>query len=323
VTERVRDVPGVVGAGTTQSHPLMGSNWGRSIRIAGQGGAEGDERRVRLTIASAGLFETLGFQMVRGRTFTEADAMDAPPVAIVNEAFVDRYLGPDDDPLAQTILWDGDGYGTAAVVGVVRDVIERALDSDPEPSMYLAMEQSPTRSRSLVLRTVGEPDDLIDAVQEALWSVDSDIPLANVQTMSSLIDDRVGGFAVIGYLMGAFAFLSLLLGAVGIYGVTSFAAGQRTAEIGVRIALGARRDDVVTMVVGDGARRAAMGLLLGIVLAVGAGRAMSGILIGVSPHDPATFVGVTGVLAVVSWLGLWIPARRASRVDPMEALAAD
>jgi putative ABC transport system permease protein len=321
VTSRVRDVPGVVDAGTTQSHPLMGSNWSRSIRIASQGMAEDQTRTVRLTIASTGLFEALRFGMVRGRTFTDADAMNTHSVAIVNEAFVERYLGPDDDPLAQTILGD-DGW-TASVVGVVHDVVERGIEDLPEPSLYLPMLQNPTRGRSLVVRTVGDPDEVLDAVQGAVWSVDADIPLAGVQTMTALIDDRVGGFAVIGYLMATFALLSLLLGAVGIYGVTAFSAGQRTAEIGVRIALGARRDDVVAMVVGDGVRRAALGLVLGIGLALAAGSAMSSILIGVSPRDPLTFIGVTTVLAAVSWAGLWIPARRASRVDPVEALAAE
>jgi predicted permease len=321
VTDRVREVPGVVDAGTTQSHPLMGSNWGRAVRIAGQNAAEDEARRVRLTIASTDLFETLRFGMVQGRTFTESDAPGAPNVAIVNEAFVERYLGPDDDPLRQTIL-AGDDW-SASVIGVVHDVIERGVDSPPEPSMYLPMLQSPTRERSLVLRTVGEPGEVLDAVQEAVWSVDADVPLADVQTMTSLLEDRVGGFAVIGYLMGTFALLSLLLGAVGIYGVTAFAAGQRTGEIGVRIALGAQTNDVVAMVVGEGARRAVLGLMLGLGLALAAGTAMSGILVGVSPRDPATFAGVVTVLGVVSLLGLWIPARRAARVDPVRALAAD
>lgn len=321
VTARVREVPGVVEAGTTQSHPLMGSNWSRSIRIAGQEAAEDDVRTVRLTVASTGLFEALRFRMVQGRTFDTGDAMDAPRVAIVNEAFVERYLGPDEAPLEQTLL--GDGAWEASVIGVVHDVVERGVDAEPEPSMYLPMLQNPTRGRSLVLRAIGEPETVLDGVRAAVWSVDADIPLANVQTMEALIDDRVGGFAVIGYLMAAFAFLSLVLGAVGIYGVTAFAAGQRTAEIGVRIALGANRSDVVSMVVGDGARRAVLGLSIGLVLALATGRAMSSILVGVSPRDPLTFIGVTSVLAVVSWAGLWIPARRASRVDPVRALAAE
>ena len=278
-------------------------------------------RTVRLTVASTGLFEALRLSMVRGRVFTDADAIDAPPVAIVNEAFVERYLGSDDDPLSQTVLGE-DGW-SASVIGVVRDVTERSIEARPEPSMYLPMRQSPTRGRSLVLRTSEDYGAVIDAVQVAVWSVDADIPLSNVQTMRAQIDDGVGGFAVLGNLLGTFALLSLLLGAVGIYGVTAFSAGQRTAEIGVRIALGARRHDVVSMVVSDGVRRAALGLAIGVVLALALGNAMSGILIDVSPRDPFTFVGVTTVLAAVSWAGVWLPARRAARVDPVRALASE
>jgi putative ABC transport system permease protein len=320
VIERVREVPGVVEAGTTQSHPLYGSNWGRTVRVEGQGMPTDQGRRARLTVASPGLFEALRFGMAQGRVFTTADGPDAPPVVIVNEAFVERYLAPTDDPLAQTIVSEG---WSGTVVGVVHDVIERGIDSPPEPSIYVPMGQSVVRGRSLVVRASGDPTGLVEAIQDAVWSVDSDVPLARIQTMDDLIDDRVGGFAVIGYVMGAFALLSLLLGAVGIYGVTAFAAGQRTGEIGVRLALGARRGDVVSMVVREGARRAVLGLALGLGLALATGSAMAGILVGVSPRDPLTFVGVTAVLGAVSWFGLWIPARRASNVDPVEALIAD
>jgi putative ABC transport system permease protein len=321
VVERVRDVPGILEAGTTQSHPLMGSNWSRTVRIAGQSGSEDEGRSVRLTFASDGLFETLRFGMVQGRTFGSTDGADAPRVAIVNEAFVRRYLGPDEDPLAQTLLADGDWQAT--VVGVVHDVIERGVDRPPEPALYLPIAQADVRTRSLVMRTAGQPADIVRAVEDAVWSVDADVPVYRVQTMVELVDDRVDGFAVIGYLMGTFALLSLVLGAIGIYGVTAFAAGQRTSEIGVRLALGARRGDVVSMVVRQGAMRAALGMAIGLALAFAAAGAMSGILVGVSPRDPLIFVGVTLVLGLVASLGLYIPARRASRVDPVRALAAE
>jgi predicted permease len=320
VTARIRDVPGVTIAGSTQSHPLMGSNWGRTIRIAGQDLAEDQMRTVRLTLASPGLFEALRFGMVQGRLFTDADDADAPAVAIVNEAFVERYLGPEDDPLAQTMLRDD---WSAAIVGVVHDVVERGVEEDPEPALYLPIAQSDIRTRSLVMRTVGEPTEVVGAIQAAAWSVDADIPIYDVQTMESVVEERVGGFAVIGYLMAVFAILSLILGAVGIYGVTAYAAGQRTSEIGVRLAMGAERTDVVRMVVLQGARRSALGLVIGLALAVALGGAMSGILIGVSPRDPLTFGVVTVVLAGVSFLGLYLPARRVSRVDPVRALAAE
>lgn len=232
VEDRVAELPGVVAVGRTQSHPLMGSNWGRTITIAGQ---EDTERTVRLTYTSPGLFDALGFRVLEGRGITEA----------------------------------------------------------------------------------------VPAVQEAVWSVDPNIPLYDVETMEALVERRIGGFAVIGYLMGTFALLSLILGAVGIYGVTAYAAGQRTGEIGVRMAMGAERGDVVRMVVAQGGRRAVLGLIIGLVGAFLLTGAMGQVLVGVSPRDPVTFLGVTLVLGVVSFLGLWLPARRAARVDPVRALASE
>jgi predicted permease len=321
VTQRLRALQGIVEVGTTQSHPLMGSNWGRTVRIAGQDLAEDQARTVRLTLASPGLFEALRFGMVQGRTFTEADGHDAPNVAIVNEAFVQRYLGPEDEPLETTIL-SGEDW-SSEVVGVVHNVVERGIDQSPEPSMYVPIAQSDIRMRSLVMRTAGDATTVVASVQAAIWSVDADIPISNIQTMESLVEDRVGGFAIIGTLMGVFAVLSLILGAVGIYGVTAYAAGQRRSEIGVRLAMGAERTDVVKMVVREGARRTLLGLAIGLGVAAFMGGAMSSILIGVSPRDPLTFGTVVLVLTTVSFLGLYVPARRAAQVDPVRALAAE
>lgn len=321
LTDRVRALPGVLEAGTTQSHPLMGSNWGRTIRVEGQDVADDRGRRVRLTLASPGLFEAIGFELSAGRVFTDADDFEGQRVAIVNESFVERYLGPDDDPLQQTIL-SGETF-RAPIVGVVRNAIERAVDADPEPSLYLPIAQQDVRTRSLVIRTNQDPTTFVSRMQEAVWSIDGDIPVSRVQTMTSLVRDRVGGFAIIGQLMGIFAVLSLILGAVGIYGVTAYAAGQRRSEIGVRLAMGAERTDVVRMVVREGARRAAVGIVIGLVLATAMGGAIQGILVGVAPRDPVILGTVTAVITAVSLFGLWLPARRASRVDPVRALTGE
>jgi putative ABC transport system permease protein len=207
---------------------------------------------------------------------------------------------PDDDPLTQTIV-SGDTF-EGRIVGVVHDVIERSVDRPPGPAMYLPMAQSDIRTRSIVMRTAGDPADVIPATRAAIWSIDADIPVYQVQTMESVVNEGVGGFAVIGYLMGVFALLSLVLGAVGIYGVTAYSAGQRTSEIGVRLALGAERTSVVRMVVRQGARRTILGLVIGLGLAAAMGGAMSGILIGVRLRDPFTFGTVTVVLSFVSFL---------------------
>jgi ABC-type antimicrobial peptide transport system permease subunit len=156
-----------------------------------------------------------------------------------------------------------------------------------------------------------------------VWALDPKLPLFQIETMEALVERRVGGFAVIANLMGIFALLSLFLGAVGIYGVTAFSAGRRTAEIGVRLAMGAERGDVIRLVVLAGARRAGLGLALGLALAFAVAGALRGILVGVEPRDPMIFGGVTMVLAAVAFLGLWIPARRVSAVDPVGALSAE
>jgi putative ABC transport system permease protein len=164
---------------------------------------------------------------------------------------------------------------------------------------------------------------MVGPAQEAVWRVDPNIPVFQVETMEALIHRRIGGFAILGYLMGIFAVLSLLLGAVGIYGVTAYAAGRRTAEIGLRLAVGANRGDVVRMVVIQGAWKAGVGLLAGLGLAVLVTGALGSVLVGVDPRDPAVFLGVTLVLGSVSFLGLWLPARRASSVDPVRALSSE
>jgi putative ABC transport system permease protein len=258
--------------------------------------------------------------MVRGRVFTASDRPGAEAVAIVNETFGERYLGLEADALGTTLV-SGDGWSTT-VVGIVHDVVERGVESPAEPALYLPIDQD-IRVRSLVLRTIGDPREHVRAVESAVWEVDPDLPIYEVETMETLVDRRIGGFAVIGYLMGAFALLSLLLGAVGIYGVTAYATGQRTSEIGVRLAMGAERNDVVRMVVRDGALRTVIGLALGLALALLLGGAMGGILIGVSPRDPVIFGGVVLTLVAVSLLGLYLPAKRASGVDPVRALTAD
>ena len=321
VEDRVAEIPGVLAVGNTQSHPLMGSNWGRAVRIAGR--EEEEERRTRLTYLSGGLFEALGFQVVAGRPIRDTDDEDAPMVAVVNQNFVDRYLGEGANALEHALLAGSDSVTPVPIVGVIRNVVERGIDRPPEPSIYLSMAQANVRSRSLVVRSAGPPGEILEPLQAAVWSVDPKIPLFEVETMQDLVDRRVGGFGVIANLMGIFALLSLFLGAVGIYGVTAFAAGRRTGEIGVRLAMGAEPGDVVRMVVEQGGRRAALGLILGLVLAFLVAGALESVLVGVNPRDPFIFVAVAAVLAVVSFLGLWIPARRASAVNPVQALSAD
>ena len=312
----VAQAPGVVSVGSTQSHPLMAETWIQTVRVAGQD----QERSARLTYASGGLFDALGFRTVGGRPLRGEDDDASSWTAVVNQAFVRAYLEPGADPLAVTLENPVDSMPPMPVVGVLQDVVERDLDQAPEPTLYLSFAQAPIRRRSLVVRTNGPIGEALPAIQAAVWSVDPKVPLDQVQTLRSQVDQQLGGFAVVANLMAVFAILSLFLGALGIYGVTAYAAGRRTNEIGIRMALGAKPGDVVRMVVSQGGRRACLGLLLGLVAAFFVTRGMESILVGIETRDPTVFLLVTLILALVSFLALWIPAWRASAVGPMAAL---
>ncbi len=319
VENRVAEIPGVMGVGTTQSHPLMGATWVRTVRLVGQD----DDRTARLTYLSGGLFDALGFRVVAGRPIRSTDDEDAPEVAVVNEAFVRSYLGQDVDPLSTLIQAGSDTLPPVPIVGVIQDVVEGGVEQTPGPALYLSISPVAVRTRSLIIRTTGPPGEMIESIQEAVWSIDPKLPLFQIGTMEELVEEKIGGFAVIANLMTLFAILSLFLGALGIYGVTAYSTSRRTREIGIRLALGAKPGDVVRMVLKEGGRRALLGLVLGLVMAFMVTGAMGSFLVGVNPRDPVIFLVVTLILAVVSLLALWIPARRASAVGTMTALTSE
>lgn len=312
----VAQAPGVLAVGSTQVHPLMDAHWIRTVRVAGQN----QERTARLTYASGGLFDALGFRTVGGRPLGRGDDAASSWTAVVNEAFVRTYLGSEADPLAVTLENPFDSLPPMPVVGVIQDVVEMGVDRPPEPALYLSFAQAPIRRRSLVIRTGGPPAEALPAIRAAVWSVDPKVPLDQVQTLRSQLDNHVGGFAVVANLMAAFASLSLFLGALGIYGVTAYATSRRTGEIGIRMALGAERGDVVRMVVSQGGKRVCLGLALGLVAAFFVSRGIGSILVGIDSGDPTVFIAVTLILASASFLALWIPARKASTVSPVAAL---
>jgi putative ABC transport system permease protein len=316
VEDRIAQVPGVLSVGSTQVHPLMGDTWIQTVRVAGQD----QERSARLLYATGGLFDALGFQTVQGRPLSAQDDDATGGAAVVNEAFVRTYLAPGTDPLGVTLENTSDSQPGMSIVGVIQDVFEGGVDQTPDPAIYRPFSDLGVRRRSLVIRTSTPPAEALPVIRDAVWSVDPNVPLDRTETLQSQVDRQIGGFAVVANLMAAFAILSLFLGALGIYGVTAYAAGRRTNEIGIRMALGARRGDVVKMVVKQGGRRAVLGLVLGLVLAVSTARILGSVMVGVEPLDPGIFIAVTGILGGVSLLALWIPARRASKVGPVAAL---
>jgi predicted permease len=320
VLEGVGSVQGVEHAGAIHTPPLGGSNWSGSWWLEGEEDPAADPGRpARFDYISPGYLEAMRIGVVDGRAFGTADGPDAPHVAMVNESFVERFL-EGRDPVGLRLRGTS---VTLTVVGVVKDHLERGIDRPPEPTLFFPLAQHSVRERTLVMSTAGEPGAFAEAVQQAVWAVDADQSIHQIRTMREWVDYRVGGFLILAQIMGVFAAVALALGAVGIYGVTAYAVSQRTSEIGVRLALGAERGALVRMVLRRSLLRAGAGLALGLVLALVLTGAMTGILVGVGPRDPATVVGVVVTLSIVSFLGAWLPARRASAVDPVRALAAE
>lgn len=317
---RLAALPGVESTGAVWNAPLVGSNTVGSFFLQGDDTSDSDAARpARLNWVAPGYFETMGVRLIRGRTMTIADDVDGPPVVIVNQTLVARHF-PDEDPVGQTLVT---GQETYQIIGVVADHMERSLSDPVRPAIYLPIRRVTARGRTFVVRATGDPASLVPSFREAVRLMDGDVPIYAVQSMDELVGRAVGGFTLIAQLMGGFALISLVLGAVGIYGVMAYGVGQRTNEIGIRLALGARRDQVRRMVVRQGMRRTVLGISLGLGLAVLVTQAMSALLVGVSPRDPLIYSGVTALLLAVAFLGSWLPARRAASVQPTRALAGD
>jgi putative ABC transport system permease protein len=324
--ERVRELPGVVSAAYASRQPLASLRGIYTLTIEGrsaQGGVamEADHRQI-----SPEYFATLGIPLRQGRAFDERDTLRTEPVAVVNETMARRFW-PDESPLGKRFAIDEDGAPAShplTIIGVVGDVKHRGLEYDIRPEFYLPHAQVDYNIFSipsyLIVRTAGDPLSLAAAVRLAIHSVDPSLPAAEVRTMESLIDEMVAQRRLRMTLLAAYAGLALSLAAVGIYGVLSYFVTQRTAEIGIRVALGARANDVLRLVLRRGMRLAIVGVGLGLIASYAVTRLMKSLLFGVSATDPLTFGGVALLLTGVALLACYLPARRAMKVDPLVAL---
>ena len=319
VIERVKVLPGVVSVGYTTSVPLVWRGGTNGFEIEGkqpQPGMDANHRQI-----SPDYFRTMSIPMRAGRTFNEFDGPDNQLVAIINETMAKQFW-PGENPLNAHFKF-GEGQPWLTVVGIVGDVKQMGLDVPVKAEMYFPYQQDDQgwcAPRNLAVRTTGDPKALAAAVTQAVWSVDKDQSVSNIRTMQEILDQEVSPRSTQMWLMTSFAILALLLASIGIYGVLSFAVAQRIPEIGVRMALGATQGNVLRMIVGQGMLLAAGGVGIGLVAAFLLTRLMSGLLYGVSATDPMTFGVVVAVLASVSLLACFIPARRATKVDPMVAL---
>ena len=316
---RLQTLPDVSSAGAAGMIPFLersGSAFGQFV-IEGHGVPDGPNRpRASLLFASEDYFRTIGVPLVRGRFFTPADDLDAPRVVIVNQSLADRYW-PDGDPVGQRI--SGTDGEWVTIVGVVAN-LRQQLSLDPVDEIYSPLRQAPYVTTNWVLRTTRDPEALAPLVRNAVHDVDPDQPIYRMRPLDEVRAASLAPPRLTATLLGLFAVLALLITATGIAGVIAFSVSQRTQEFGVRVALGARRSDVVSMVVGDGVRLAMSGLVLGASGALLLGGLLSTMLFRVEPTDAVTYAAVSCVLLGVAALACLVPALRAASVDPIRAL---
>jgi putative ABC transport system permease protein len=320
---RIAALPGVHAAGFTTILPLGGTNSDWSFDIEGVPSTDNsptpDEEKRQV---SPDYFHALQTPLIKGRFFTEADNADAPRVIIVNQAFAKKFL-PNENALGKRITFSNPKKNPKwiTIVGVVGDIRHFGLDVDPKPEMYVPFAQEPYSTTIYVVRSNQDLGGLLPAIRREIGAIDPAVPLANVRTFENVIADSIAPRRLSVILLGVFAGVAVLLASVGIYGVMSFLVVQRTHEIGVRMALGAQRSDVLRLVVGHALKLVGIGTVVGLLLAFMSTRALSALLYSVGAFDPTTFIFVTIALAAVALLASYIPALRATRADPMLALA--
>jgi len=326
----VRSLPGVKVAGAVRSLPLGSTigDWG--LQIEGFVPPPGTNAKGDWQIATPGYLEAIGERIIRGRGITPEDRTDSQPVALINEDMARKYW-PGQDPLGHRIRLGGDSPDRpwVTVVGIVGDVRHNELTGVVKEKFYIPHTQwhrssgNPIRSMTLVLKTSADPASLTSPVRAELRRLDPNLPVADIRTMEDVVGSTLSTPRFTGMLLLVFALLALVLSAIGIYGVLSYVVSRRTREIGIRVAIGAGRLQVLQMVLGQGIALTLTGVVIGIGIAIWASTLMRDMLHGVKPGDPVTFAAVGAVLTVVAILASLVPALRATRVDPVIALKTE
>ncbi|HWY48587.1 MAG TPA: ABC transporter permease [Bryobacteraceae bacterium] len=323
VLGRLQTLPGVEAAGIAKTVPLDGAPDSSSIRIIGRPAkSEVDRPFASYNLVSPGYFSAVGTPLLRGREFQAIDTAVSTPVAIINRAMASKYW-PGENPIGKQLGLGSVRFPVMTIVGIVADVKDLSLRQQPGPEMYIPYSQKTYVSlltMQVALRTKTDPAFMLESARQAIRSIDPDLPIAKVATMTALVDNSMAQPRFAMLVLGSFGALALVLAFIGMYGVISYSVAQRTREIGVRMALGAARRDVFRMVLGQGARLAGLGIAIGLVAALAVTRLMAGFLYGVEATDPLTFAGVSLLLVGIALLACYVPARRATRVDPMIAL---
>ena len=323
LVQRVQSLAGVRSAAVTTNLPLYRQGNSISISIEGQPAPPpGQERIVVTRIISPGYFETMSIPLLRGRQVTEQDTETTPNVVVISETMARRYW-PGEDAVGKRIAA---GRVTSPedwiqVVGVVKDVRQFELNAEPKPQMYLSYRQAGFfEPRDLVVKTDVDPSSLAATVRKSVWEIDKDQPVSNIQTMEEILADSIARQRFSMLLLAIFAGVALVLAGVGIYGVMSYSVAQRTHEIGIRMALGAQTGAVLKLAVGYGMKLVIAGIVIGLIAAFALTRVMATLLFGVTATDPTTFTLISLLLVAVAALASYVPARRATRVNPIIAL---
>ncbi|HEV7512068.1 MAG TPA: ABC transporter permease [Candidatus Acidoferrum sp.] len=319
--EKVKNSPGVASASVASNGPLAGG-FARTVFPEGRDEASG--YRGTLTTVNdinPDYFETLRIPMLRGRLFTDGDRKETASVAIASEAMVKQFW-PNENGLGQRFHFFGDTT-LREIVGVVANSVVNEVGEAPQPIVFLPMTQDYVPVATLQVRTTGHPEGMVATTRAALQSLDPNLAITNIFTIEQIMSQALWAPRMGGFLLALFGGLALLLSAVGVYGVLSYSVNQQTREIGLRMALGAQRGDVMRLILGQGLRLTALGLSLGVLVALGLMRVLASLLFDVRAYDPSTYTSVTFLLTAVALLACYIPARRAMRVDPMVALRYD
>jgi predicted permease len=319
---RTRALPGVQSATLATTVPLGDSEQTDEITIPGYAPARGEDLHVIYNSVATDYFETMKIALLKGRDFSSSDSESSSHVAVINQAMADRFW-PHSNAIGSTFLRRDDPQHAIQIVGVVRNSRTEDVYSPYTASFYVPISQTDSSARTLQVRTVGAPAALASDLQALVRSIAPSEPILSLRTMREQVNSGAGGFLFFNLgaeLTGALGIMGLALALVGIYGVMAYAVGQRTQEIGVRMALGAERTDILWMVSRQGLAMVGTGLVLGLLLAMGVGRLVQNFLVGIGPTDFVTYLEVSSLLLISALTACYIPARRATKVDPMVAL---
>ena len=320
LTDLVTALPGVESAAVTTNHPLD-AGFTNSFSINRQP-VDPNQGEMTTRIVTPGYFETVGVELISGRQMDATDDTDTPLVVVINEAAADRYF-PDGDALGATLsFW---GPIPREVIGIVENERIHGLDTDPPPAMYANMYQAPPRPvpTALMVRTSGDPGAMVASVRETIWALDRDLAVFNVATMDETLREATARERFAGVILAVFSGVALFLALLGVHGVLSYTVTQRRREVGLRMALGASRRDVLGLIVSQGMVMTLLGLVVGLLGAAASTRLFASLLFGVEPFDLKSYAAVTALLATVALLASALPARRASRIDPMTSLRSE